>query len=125
MQRQTDTEMTNEIRMIIGLNADGTRNGNGLLGDVRILKKDVNSINKNIICIVGDIKKHSEEISEIKIDMAEIRNDIKEIKISLNDKIGMKSIARVQKITVGISAFIGASLAIIGYIIFIAGKIGL
>ncbi len=125
MQRQTDTEMTNEIRMIIGLNGDGTRNGNGLLGDVRILKKDVNSINKNIIGIVGDIKKHPEEMAEIKIDMAEIRNDIKEIKIALNDKIGMKSIAKVQKITVGIAAFIGAAIAIIGYILFIAGKISL
>ena len=117
--RQTNTEIINELRMRVGLNADGTRNGNGLLGKVDSLekengatKKDIDSINKNIIFITVDIQKRSEE--NIKI-----ADDIKEIKKSLNDKIGMSSISNLHKMLICIGAIGG----VISFIISISSKL--
>ena len=110
--RQTNTQIINDMRVLMGLNADGTRNGNGLLNDVKTLKQDVENINHNIIAINNKLEKHSEE--NIKI-----ADDIKEIKQSLADKIGMSSISNLHKMLICIGAIGG----IISFIISISSKL--
>jgi len=89
MAKQTQGQIINDMRLLMGLNPDGTRNGNGLLGDTKKLKEDMNSLKRNIINLNNNIEKHTEKIEAIACD-------IKQIKESLNDKIGMNSISNLH-----------------------------
>ncbi len=107
MKRETQTQIVNDMRLLMGFNADGSRTGNGLLGDTKILKQDVESINRNIISIDSKLEKSCE--------------DIKQIKESLNDKIGMSSISSIHKILICVGALFG----VISFIISISSKLSL
>ncbi len=114
MTRQTNTEIINEIRVIIGLNSDGTRNGNGLLGDVKKLKEDMSGLKENVLNLNNKIEKHTEKIESIAFD-------IKEIKESLNEKIGMSNISNLHKILICVGALGG----VISFIISVSSKLQL
>ncbi len=110
MSKQTQAEIIHDMRLLMGLNTDGTRNGNGLLNDVKTLKVNVENIDKKLISIDSKLEKRLEE--NIKI-----ANDIKQIKENLNDKIGIKNISNLHKIIILTTALTGILMGVLSFFI--------
>lgn len=96
-----------DIRGALGLNADGTRNGNGLINETKTQGKRLDSLDKNILEIYKNME-HIETDTERKIEKMEtniktifekhgekidgIERDIQDIKKSLEGNITKKTI---------------------------------
>ncbi len=132
--KQTQSAIINDIRLLMGLNADGSRNGNGLLTDVKTLKGDIESINRNLISIDHKLQVHSDDQKEIVNELKEMSKSItaniklleqkmtynieeinkkhsdyaKDINSKLDDKISAKSISKFQKGIIVVASTIGA-----------------
>ncbi len=124
--RITQSNLINDMRLLMGLNADGGRNGNGLLTDVKNLKNDIESINRHIISIDHKLKRQAEEDEEMLNDIKEIKQNLAtsldEINKSLADKISVNSISKAHKTIIAVAATLGALGGIFSIIVNISSK---
>ncbi len=124
----TQTQIINDMRVLMGLNADGTRNGNGLLSDVKALKDDIDSVNRNLISINHKLERLSEERKEISNNIKEIKQklaaSLENINKSLADKISVNSISKAHKTILAVAASIGALGGIFSIVLNVANKLG-
>ena len=109
--------------MRTGLNLDGMPNGNGLLGRVKNIEDDIETVEKNITKLSQNHEKLFDELKRRDEKMEMIIADIKEIKLSLKDNIDMNTIRKIQNATRGLFVFLSAISGIIGYIVYIISKI--
>lgn len=126
--RITQSQLFNDMRVLMGLNADGGRNGNGLLDDVKTVKEDIESINRNLISIDHKLERQTQDKNEMADDIKEIKENLavslEKINKNLADKISVNSISKAQKTIIATSATLGAIGGIISIIINFASKLG-
>ena len=118
-----ERQLINELRMRTGLNLDGMPNGNGLLGRVKNIEDEIDTVDKSITKLSQNHEKLFDELKRRDEKMEMIIADIKEIKLSLKDNIDMNTIRKIQNATRGLFVFLSAISGIIGYIVYIISKI--
>lgn len=124
------------IEHTVGLNEDGTKNGNGLIHKMEEVKEEIKNLRNDIksydtyldnlsedfIKIDLRIEKLESQIKdfleEMKEDKEEKDKELKEIKKSLEGNITIDTLQRFQKAVVGIAGFIAAMGTIIGALIY-------
>lgn len=131
---ETLTKRIIKLEYTIGINEDGTRNGNGLIKKIDELKDNVNSlsttlnnysksfessINKIDILFekldraVEERKMIINTLDNTKKELEQNNNEIKNIKEELKGNITVESLHKFQKVIVGIAGLIGALSTII------------
>ncbi|WP_157144404.1 hypothetical protein [Brachyspira pilosicoli] len=127
-----------QIETIVGINNNGTPNGNGIINMLECFNRDVNENKENLKDIQKDInnikfklgeleyilKEHQNTRNFIEKEISSTKTDIKEIKSALQDSITTKSIVKIKNIIIGLGAVIVALSTIIGSIVFFANKLG-
>lgn len=124
------------IENAVGLNEDGTRNGNGLIHKMEEVKEEIKNLRNDIksydtyldnlsedfIKIDMRIEKLENQIydflAEIKEDKEKKENELKEIKKSLQGNITVDTLNKFQKAVVGIAGFIAAIGTIVGALLY-------
>ncbi len=138
---ETPDHIVRDMRMLIGLNANGDKSGEGLIGDVKILKEDIESINRNLISIDFKLEEQSKERTEIFEKLVAMQNvitanieqldkkmtdnihdvntkldkNMTEVNAKLDDKVSMKSLSKLQKGIIVTAGTIAALTAIFGF----------
>ncbi len=119
--KTTQSHLINDMRLLMGLNADGARNGNGILNDVKALKGEIESINRHLISIDHKLERQVDECEEMSNDIKEIKQKLSKsldkINQSLADKVSIHSISKVHKTIIAIAATLGALGGIFSMII--------
>lgn len=127
-----------QIETIVGINNNGTPNGNGIINMLECFNRDVSENKENLKDIHKDInnikfkfgeleyilKEHQNTRRFIEEEISSTKIDIKEIKSALQDSITTKSIVKIKNIIIGLGAVIVALSTIIGSIVFFANKLG-
>lgn len=127
-----------QIETIVGINNNGTPNGNGIINMLECFNRDVSENKENLKDIHKDInnikfkfgeleyilKEHQNTRNFIEKEISSTKIDIKEIKSALQDSITTKSIVKIKNIIIGLGAVIVALSTIIGSIVFFANKLG-
>lgn len=124
------------IENAVGLNEDGTRNGNGIIHKMEEVKEEIKNLRNDIksydtyldnlsedfIKIDMRIEKLENQIydflAEIKEDKEKKENELKEIKKSLQGNITVDTLNKFQKAVVGIAGFIAAIGTIVGALLY-------
>mgnify|MGYP004599779099 FL=1 len=127
-----------QIETMVGINNNGTPNGNGIINMLECFNKDMSENKENLKDIHKDINNIKFKLGELEYILKEHQNtrrfieeeisstkiDIKEIKSALQDSITTKSIVKIKNIIIGLGAVIVALSTIIGSIVFFANKLG-
>lgn len=108
------TDIT-RLKMYLGFNPDGSKSGNGIIGLTGKLENKIEKLEKYI-------SKLSVKFDEANKNIEFLMNEIKEIKLGLKDNITIRSLVKVQKITIGIFSFITAIIGIFAYIIYLSSN---
>ncbi|WP_156821978.1 hypothetical protein [Brachyspira innocens] len=120
----------------IGLNEDGSRNGNGLIHKIDELKDKmdgfenyINNLTTDFIkidhrleklenLIADGVKERVKIIEDTKEERELIKESIKELKEASKNAITVETLAKFQKAVVGIAGFIAAMGTIIGAVLY-------
>lgn len=127
---QENTISAHEKRLIhiehtVGINEDGTKNGNGLIHKIEELKEPIKNLSDDIKSYDTYLDNLSEDLLKIDFRMEKIEtqikdflNELKEIKKSLEGNINIHTLSNVRKAIVGVAAVIGGLSTIIGVILY-------
>ncbi|ADK31443.1 hypothetical protein R4K52_04350 [Brachyspira pilosicoli] len=129
---QENTISTLEKRLMhvehtVGINEDGTKNGNGLIHKIEEVKEQIKNLSDDIKSYDTYLDNLSEDI--IKIDfrlerletqIKDFLDELKEIKKSLEGNININTLSNIRKAIVGIAAVLTGLGTIIGFIIHFA-----
>lgn len=126
------------VEHTVGLNEDGTRNGNGLIHKIDELKNKIEGFESYIDNLSADfikidhriekletiVKETNEDrlrlLNEVKEEQKRFISDIKDIKKSLEGNITVETLQKFQKTVIGIASFITAVGTIIGAVLYFA-----
>ena len=123
---------THEKRLIhiehtVGINEDGTKNGNGLIHKIEELKEQIKNLSDDIKSYDTCLDNLSEDLIKIDFRMERLEtqikdflNELKEIKKSLEGNININTLSNIRKAIVGVAAVIGGLSTIIGVILYFA-----
>ena len=124
------------IEHAVGLNEDGTRNGNGIIHKMEEVKEEIKNLRNDIksydtyldnlsedfIKIDLRIEKLENHVKDFLTEMHEYKNkidgELKEIKKSLQGNITVETLTKFQKAVVGIAGFIAAIGTIVGALLY-------
>ncbi|MCZ9871924.1 hypothetical protein OFP88_05175 [Brachyspira hyodysenteriae] len=124
------------IENTVGLNEDGTKNGNGLIHKMEEVKEEIKNLRNDIksydtyldnlsedfIKIDLRIEKLENQIQDflqkMKEDKDKKENELKEIKKSLEGNITVDTLHKFQKAVVGIAGLLTAIGTIIGAVLY-------
>ena len=124
------------IENTVGLNEDGTKNGNGLIHKMEEVKEEIKNLRNDIksydtyldnlsedfIKIDLRIEKLENHVKDFLTEIQEYKNkideELKEIKKSLEGNITVDTLHKFQKAVVGIAGFIAAMGTIIGAVLY-------
>lgn len=115
------------IENTVGLNEDGTKNGNGLIHKVEEVKEEIKNLRGDIKGYDTYLDNLSEDFIKIDLRMEKVETDIsdllkefKEIKKSLEGNITVETLEKWKKAVMGIAGLITALSTIIGAILYFA-----
>ncbi len=96
----------------LGLNKNGSPNGNGLINEIKEIKSQISDIktslhNERIEKVTSNIK-----LENIESEIVSIQSTLTNIENNLKDNINMRSFIKIRNVLVGIVAVIGAFGAI-------------
>lgn len=115
------------VEHTVGINEDGTKNGNGLIHKIEEVKEQIKNLSDDIKSYDTYLDNLSEDI--IKIDfrlerletqIKDFLDELKEIKKSLEGNININTLSNIRKAIVGIAAVLTGLGTIIGFIIHFA-----
>lgn len=112
----THTERLAVIEHRIGINKDGALTGNGLTGEFKNVKMDIDLLHDKINRISVMQTELSMRFDILENELKELTKSIDGIKDDMRDNINCRTIKKSGKTVIGVASFLTA-LAIVGAVI--------